>query len=198
MNLVARVQAILLKPKEEWVKIKNESTPPMSLFMSYVIPLAAISAIAQFIGYGLIGFRVPFAGWYRIPLGTSLIRAILSYVLGVASLYLAGFVVNALAPSFGSKQNLDNAMKLVVYAMTPMWVGGIFYLLPPLRVLAMLAGLYGLYLLFLGFQTPLMETPQDKVISYLVVSIVVIAVLTIVAGVILGAFFAVGSVYSGM
>ena len=41
----------------------------------------------------------------------------------------------------------------------------------------MLAGFYGLYVLYLGFQTPMMDTPKDKVIGYLVVSIVVVIVL---------------------
>lgn len=55
MNLMARVQGICLKPKEEWIKIQGESTPVKTLFLQYVIPLAAIPAAAQFIGYGLIG-----------------------------------------------------------------------------------------------------------------------------------------------
>ena len=52
MNLVARVQAILLKPKEEWVKIKDEPTTIQQLFVPYVVILAAIPAVAQFLGMG--------------------------------------------------------------------------------------------------------------------------------------------------
>lgn len=193
MNIIERVKGIILKPKEEWVTIKGESTPVMTLFMKVVLPLAAIPAIAQFIGFSLIGIRIPFIGAYRIPIGTSIFRAILFYALTVASAYVAGVVVNALAPTFGSKQSLENAMKLVVYAMIPAWVGGVFNIIPSLGILAGLAGLYGLYILYLGFNTPMMETPKEKVVSYLVVSILVIAGLMIVVSVVIGAIFALGS-----
>jgi len=193
-NLIARIQAILIKPKEEWVKIKAESTPVMTLFMKVVIPLAAIPAVAQFIGLGLIGRRILSFGVYRYPLGTALFQSILWYVLSVVSVYVAGFVVNALAPSFGSKQNLENAMKLVVYSMIPGWIAGVLHLLPALSVLVIIASLYGLYILYLGFQTPMMETPQDKVVPYLVVSILVVVGLMIVVSVVIGAIFAVGSI----
>jgi len=194
MNLIARVQGICLKPKEEWVKIKGEPTPVMNLFMQYVIPLAAIPAVAQFIGFGLIGVRVPFFGNLRLPIGTALFRALVTYVLTVVSAYVAGIIVNALAPTFASKQNMENAMKLIVYSMTPAWVAGVFYIIPSLGIIAGLAGLYGLYILYLGFQTPMMETPKDKVVSYLVVSILVMVGLWVVIGLVVGGIFAFRSV----
>jgi hypothetical protein len=199
MDLVSRAQNILMKPKDEWVKIKAESTPIPQLFTSYAVLLALIPAIAQFIGYGLIGQRIPFLGtMYRWPLGSSLFRAILFYVLGLVSVYAFGFVINMLAPSFGSKQNPENAMKLAVYSMTAVWIGGIFYIFLPLSILAMLAGLYSLYILYLGFDSPLMDTPKDKVIGYCVVSIVVYIVLYAVVSIIIGAIFTVGAVTTGL
>jgi len=198
MNLIARVQGICLKPKEEWVKIKGEPTPVMTLFMQYVIPLAAIPAVAQFIGYALIGIRVPFFGNLRLPIGTSLFRAIVTYVLTVVSAYVAGIIVNALAPTFGSKQNMENAMKLVVYSMTPAWVAGIFNIIPSLSIIAGLAGLYGLYILYLGFKAPMMETPEDKVVPYLVVSIVVMVGMWFVIGLVVGGIFALRSTIPGL
>jgi hypothetical protein len=57
--------------------------------------------------------------------------------------------------------------------------------------LSLVASLYGLYLLYLGFDTPMMETPKDKIVGYMVLSIVVIVVLTVVFGWIGGGIFAV-------
>jgi hypothetical protein len=195
MDLVSRVQGIILKPKDEWVKIKGEATSVAELFTSYACILAAIPAIAQFIGFGLIGYRVPFVGWIRLGLGTALLRAIVAYIFSLISIYLFALIINALAPTFSSTQNMTNAMKIAVYSMTPMWVAGILYIIPFLGILAIIAGLYGLYVLYLGFATPLMDTPKEKVVGYLVLSIVVVAVLSIIFGVILGAIFAVGGVY---
>jgi hypothetical protein len=189
MELVARAQAIILKPKEEWVKIKGESTSIAQLFTSYAVILAAIPAVAQFIGFGLIGMRIPFYGMFRFGLGTSLVRAVVFYVFSLVSVYLFGFIINALAPSFGSTANPANAMKLAVYSMTPAWVAGVLYIIPALGILVLLASLYGLYILYLGFATPLMETPKEKVMTYLVVSIVVVIVLSFVVNLIIGAIF---------
>ena len=192
MDIVNRVQGIVLKPKEEWAKIKSESTTIQQLFTSYALILAAIPAIANFIGMGLIGRRIPFIGWYRYDIGTAVLYAILSYVFSLVTVYIFGIIINALAPTFGSKSDAVNSMKLAVFSMTPFWVAGVFYLIPFLGVLALLAGLYGLYVLYLGFSHPLMDTPQDKVVGYLLVSIVVVAVLMGVVMMIMGAIFAVG------
>ena len=188
MDLVARVQGLVLKPKEEWVKIKGEDTAPMALITQYVAILALIPAIAQFIGQGLIGERY-FGIVARRSLGSALLYAILYYVFLVAMIYGFGLIINALAPNFGSKQNAQKAMQLSAYSMTISLVAGVFYILPSLSVLAMLAGIYGMYVLYLGFNTPMMETPKDKVISYIVVSIVAVALLFVVVTVLMGVFF---------
>lgn len=195
MDLVARVQGILLKPKEEWVKIKEETATVSELFTSYAVILAAIPALAQFIGLGLIGRRVPFVGWYRYGLGRGLLYAVFLYVFSLVTVYVLGFLINALAPTFSSKQDMTSAMKVAVYAMTPTWVAGALYIIPYLGALVILASLYGIYLLYLALATPLMETPKEKVVAYLVVTFIAAIVLMFVVSIILGAIFAVGGVY---
>ena len=75
--------------------------------------------------------------------------------------------------------------------MTPGWVAGILYIIPGLWVLGILAGLYGLYVLYLGFDTPMMETPKDKIPGYLIASVLVILVLSVVFNWIVKGIFAV-------
>lgn len=198
MDLVPRVQGILLKPKDEWVKIKEEALPVPQLFTSYAAILAAIPAVAQFIGYGLVGFRMPFVGWYRFGLGSALLRSIFYYVLALVTVFVLGIIINALAKTFDSKQNQENAMKLAVFSMTPSWVVGALYIVPFLGILATLAGIYGIYLLYLGLTAGLMETPKEKVAGYLIVIIVVTIVLMVIVGVLLGAVFAVGGMYRSL
>lgn len=189
MNLVSRVQGIILKPKEEWVKIKDEPTTIQQLFTSYAVILAAIPVVARFIGLALTGFRIPYLGgsW----MGRAVLSLIFSYVFNLAVVYAFGFIINALAPTFSSTPNPPNAMKLAVYSMTPVWVAGIFHLIPRLGVLAMLGALYAIYVMYLGFATPLMGTPKEKVPGYMVVSVVVMIILSAVIGVILAAIFGV-------
>jgi hypothetical protein len=78
--------------------------------------------------------------------------------------------------------------------MIPGWVAGVLNIVPDLGFLVILASLYGLYVLYLGFATPMMETPKEKVMGYFVVCIVVAVVLMAVAGLIVGAMFAVRGV----
>ena len=191
MDIVQRVQSIILKPKAEWVKIKAEPSTVAGLFTSYAMILAAIPAGAQFLGNILVGSRLPFVGLYRWSIGRALGNAIVSYIFALAAVYLFALIINELAPNFGSAKNMTSALKLSVYSMTPGWVAGILYIIPGLWILGILASLYGLYVLYLGFDTPMMETPKDKVMSYLGVSIVVVIVLYVVFSLILGGIFAV-------
>jgi hypothetical protein len=193
MDIVARVQGIILRPKEEWPKIKEESQTVSQMMTSYVMVLAAIPAIAQFIGYGIVGHRVPFYGWYRLGIGTALVRGILSYVLTVASIYVLHIVINALAPTFSSKQNPENAMKLAAYAMTPGLVAAALGIIPMLYFLVWIANLYGVYILYLGLDAGIVETPKEKIVGYLVVIIIVTFVIMFVVGAILGTLFTVGA-----
>jgi hypothetical protein len=198
MDLVSRAQNLILKPKDEWVKIKGETTTIPQLFMTYAVLIAAIPAIAQFIGYGLVGVSVPFLGAYRFGLVTALLRAVVFYVFQLAAAYGFGMIINILAPNFGSKQDPVNAMKLAVYSMSIAWIGGIFYIIPAIGILAILASLYALYVLYLGFMTPMMETPKEKVMTYFAVSLVVAIVLFAVASWLVTAIFAIGRVSVGM
>ena len=194
MNIIARVQNMILKPKEEWHAVKAEKTTIGQLFTSYAAILAAIPAVAQFIGMGLVGRRVPFIGWSRYNIGTAFLYGLLYFVFTLVAVYAFGIIINALAPTFSSKADAVDSMKLAVYSMTPAWVAGILYIIPFLGILALFAGFYSIYVLYLGFSTPMMDTPKDKVPGYLVVSIVVYIVLMAVIMIILGAIFAVGSV----
>src|SRR5437870_12481426 len=53
-GLVARVQNILLKPKEEWAVIDKEAATVQGLFTGYAMLLAAIPAVASVIGQFLL------------------------------------------------------------------------------------------------------------------------------------------------
>jgi hypothetical protein len=192
MDIVQRVPGILLKPKEEWVKIKAEPSTVAGLFTSYAMILAAVPAGFQFLGRVLFE-KLPVIGHW--PVGIALRNALVTYVLSLATVYVFALIINALATCFGSTRNMTSAMKLAVYSMTPGWVAGVLYIVPGLWVPGVLAGLYGAYILYLilylGFDTPMMETPKDKVGSYLGVSIVVAIGLYVVVNWFLKVIFAV-------
>jgi hypothetical protein len=189
MNLVDRAKRILLSPQTEWEVIDNEPTTPAQLFTGYAMPLAAIGPIAQLIGYSVFGVSVPFAGTYRVPLGSAIPHALLTYVLALAGTFVLGLIIDALAPTFNGQRNQIQALKVAVYASTASWVAGIFHLIPSLWLLTLL-GLYSLYLLYLGLPI-LMKSPRDKAVPYTAVVIVAAVVLFLVTGALAGRFLAV-------
>lgn len=187
MDLLGRAKSIILKPSQTWIEIKEEKTTISELYTSYAAILAAIPAVAQLIGFGLIGHSV-LGTYIRWGIGRAFGHALLFYILSLVGIYVVALITDALAPSFGSKKNILNAFKTVVFSMTPGWVGGIFYIIPPLSILAILAALYGIYLFYLGLPV-LMETPKEKSIGYVVIVIVLTFVVNIVIGAIAGAIF---------
>ena len=136
MKLVGRAKAIMLTPEAEWPVIGQEKRSAYGLFVPYVAVLAAIPEVAHFIGQSLIG-------GYR-PIGAGLLRALVVYLASFAIVYLVAVVIDVSAARFGGKKSFSNALKLSVYAHTPLWLAGIFLLIPGLSFLLIL-GVYGIY-----------------------------------------------------
>lgn len=169
MNIVDRVKNILVKPKEEWLVINTETNSGAPLIFSYLLPLAILSAAASFIGYSFL------IRYGSVKLG--LIYALISLVQLVLAVYINAFVTDALAPSFASEKNMSKSTQLVVYAATPVFIGGLLNIFPPIGWLGVLAGgIYSIYLLYLGLPV-LKKTPADKVPIYMIVVFLVLIVI---------------------
>jgi hypothetical protein len=179
MDLKTRARNIIVTPTTEWPVIAEEQTSTGSLITGYVMPLAAISAIAGFIGGSIVGTTIPFVGRYRAPIVTGLVGAVFMIVMAIVGVLILSFIIDALAPTFGAQKNKSQALKVAVYSYTPAWIAGVLQILPPLSVLGILAGLYGIYLLYLGLP-PLMKAPQDKAVGYTAVVVVCAIVLSFV------------------
>jgi hypothetical protein len=136
--------------------IEQEPKTSSDLFIDYVAILAAIPEVARFVGQSVIGDYAP-----GVP---SLVRMVVVYLLTFVMVYIIACVINLLAPRFGGQKNFSNALKLSVYSHTPLWLAGIFLLIPGLNFLLIL-GLYGLYLLWTGLPL-LMQVPDEKALPY--------------------------------
>jgi len=168
MNLQTRVVNILTKPASEWPVIAAEPSDVSGLYRNYIAMLAAIPAVCTFLGLTVIG----------VPFSAALVAGIMSYVSTLASVYIAALIIEKLAPNFDSSGDTAQALKLVAYASTPVWIAGVLHLVPLLGILTILALLYAIYLFYLGV-APVMKTPHDKVLPYMVVSAVVVVVVTV-------------------
>ena len=181
MALVDRAKNIILSPKTEWDVIAAETTPPGALITGYVLPLAAISAVASFIGTSLIGF-----GMFRMSIGWGLGMLVYQLIMAVVSVFVVSLIIDALAPTFGGTKNRNQALKVAAYSYTPAWVAGILMILPMLGILVFLAALYGIYLLYLGLPR-LMRNPPEKSAGYTALVVVCAIVIGVVISMIAGA-----------
>ncbi len=179
MSLVDRAKNICLTPNTEWPVIAAEPASAGPLVTGYVLPLAAIGAVAGFIGGTIVGTSMPFIGTYRVPFMTGLVLAVFRVCMAVVGVFILSFIIKALAPTFGAEQNSSQALKVAVYSYTPAWIAGVLQIVPLLGIFAIFAAFYGIYLLYLGLPS-LMKCPPDKTVGYTVVVVLCAIVVTVV------------------
>ena len=179
MDIVERAKAITLNPAATWPVIDAEKHDAKSLFVPYLLILAAIPAVCSFIGLSLVGIG-GFGFNFRIPFASGLAMMITTYILSIIMTFGMGWLASVLAPTFGGKSDLVQGLKLAVFGGTPMMLAGVFNILPALSIVGLLVALYSLYVIYLGLPV-LMKNPQGKTIPYMVVLIIA----SIVSGVVL-------------
>jgi hypothetical protein len=156
MALVDRVKNILLSPKDEWPKIAAEPATVQSIYVGYVLILAAIGPIALALRSGVVGLAI----------------AVVSYAIGLAVTYVLAFIVDALAPSFGGEKDFIGSLKLVAYSYTAAWVAGVFNLLPFIGgIIGLLAVIYSFYTFYLGAPV-LKKCAPEKAVGFTIVVVI--------------------------
>ena len=101
MNLVDRIKNILLSPRTEWPKIAGETATVQSLYVGYILVLAAIAPLALLIRTG----------------GVAIAAAIAHYAIALVITYLMALIVDTLAPTFNGTKDFTQSLKLVAYSL---------------------------------------------------------------------------------
>jgi hypothetical protein len=170
MNALVRSKAILVDPAAAWRGIEKDVGDPAYLLSRYVAVLALIPALSNFVGPTLIGVLTPSGASLRGDLIDGLFGAVFSYAASCAIVLLLGLIIDLLAPLFGGCRDFEEAFKLAVYSFTPLWLAGIFLLLPGLRFL-LLTGVYSIYLFWLGAPR-LTKMPEQQAANFTLVIVI--------------------------
>lgn len=178
--LAQRILDILLRPLSTWTRIDSENGSAAHVYRSYLIYLAAIPAIASFIGLSLVGVGA-FGVRIRVPIVAGLVNMVVSYLLSLALVYVMALIANALAPRFQGEQDMGSALKLIAYGATAGMLAAAFTALPALAMLGMLGGLYSIYLLYVGAPV-LMRVPKERALGYTALLLVCAIVAALVMG----------------
>jgi hypothetical protein len=185
MNIVDRVKKLLLSPTQEWGVIKTETHTVVGLYTHYVMILAAIPAVANFIGWSIVGYSGFGTMTYRIPLAAGVATMVLNYLLTLGSVYLLALIIDMQAPNFGGERDFIQALKVAAFFPTAAWLAGIFFILPALTILALVGALYSLWLLYTGLGQ-LMGVAEERSAGYVTIVVVAAIVLMVVIGAIAG------------
>ena len=154
LGLIARMRAIMMAPQSEWPAVASESSDALAL--RYIAILALVPALARLVGGWLIGGYTPFL--------SALIGAVVAYALSFVVVFIVALAVDLLAPKFGGQRSYSRALRLTAYSFTPVWLAGIFLLVPGASFLVLL-GLYGFYLMWTGLPV-LMQSPRERAMPY--------------------------------
>jgi hypothetical protein len=175
---------LLVKPTEEWERIKNAGTPDLKTLQQYLlnrfIPIVLLNVGTYFVGVALIGVRnKEFMDGARL---VSPIAAIIaSIVLAVAYfliIIVGGMIIKLIATSFDSEVNEINSFKLAAFSLYPLLFIDNLHIIPGIK-LGTIAGLYGTYLLYTGLPI-LLKTPPEKCLGFtLVITLAVIGMLSL-------------------
>jgi len=188
MDIVTRAKNIILSPNTEWPVIAAEQTTVKDLYQGYIAPLMAIGPICSFLA--LLFFA------RGLGMGAGLVGMIVIYAINLAATYVVALLAQFLAPQFGGRADIVDALKLVAYSSTPAWVGGIFNLIPLLAILDLLLALYGFYLLYAG-ATPVVNVPKERAAIFTIVLVVAVIIVFFITSTIVGAIVGAGMMGMG-
>lgn len=183
-DVFIKAKKVSLNPKTIWPELKEETLSIKDFYTSYLIYLALIPVVCQFLGMTFVGMKIPFAGTMRWSITTGIISSVMSYVMILLGIYILGFIFHKLSSTFDGNATLEDGVKLAGYAYTPYMLAGVLSIIPSLGVLTILFGIYGFYMLFQGI-TPMTGVDTKKG-AYFVVSLVVSFIVSLVMGLVVG------------
>lgn len=186
-RVVRRALGLIAHPQREWAAIAAEGEGALAVLLRYVVPLAAIPAVAWEIGlavFGLDAFQGGPSGaaGARSPVvgaATTFLGSIVCVVCLAVALYLTARVHDA-------RRSWSGAWATAAYGATPVWLAGVLLVHPVLILAVLVATLHACYLWFLGVQAVLRVRPSAAA-ECVAISLVIGTVLTMLAGGLLGA-----------
>lgn len=166
IDFASRLKSLLLFPKYEWKVISLEKRPLKDDFRQFAFLWVLFGAIAQFVGSFLYVRNILDIDAYRFSF--PLIQAGFYVVIQVILLVMASFVVNRLAPKFGSVRHFASSARLVFYSSTPLLMMFILVNLNHAFFLALIPAFYSYYLFWVGLPI-LLKTREPKRLSFVLI-----------------------------
>ena len=162
--VIGHIIGLFSSPSAEWAKIRDEACSTSKCILKHVIFMAAIPAVAGYIGTTQVGWSIGASGVHYLSNESAGMIAILTYLAMIAGVIGMGAMVQWMAETYGKPQPLARCVVFAAYVASPLFLIGLmmFY---PILWLNMLLGLpavaYSVFLLYSGIPV-VMEMDKDK------------------------------------
>ena len=185
--MLRRACRLIVSPGREWTAIAADRESWVAVALRYVLPLAALPALAWMVGRML--FPTDLVTWESAPLAhapIAIARAgAIAFCGSIVWVALLAGAFSALAPMFGARRDWAQSWKVAAYGTTPVWVVGVLLVKPVLVGLLLVAMLHCSYLYYAGLQI-VAGVKQGAAAEY----VGVVLFLALVASTLLGAVLA--------
>lgn len=158
---------LILHPKKSLKDLEKEK---VNLF-DLIIHLAIVGIPV------LIGLFIGHVWYWHASIHGAFLLALILYIASIIGVIIGGFILNAIAPNFGVKQDQMQFIKLFSYAATPFLLTGIANIYPvlPMIVITLTGALYSFYIFYLGIPI-FMKIKKEKIMNFFIVSIVIFVI----------------------
>ncbi len=152
---------VILFPKKFWTDIFHRNVK-LSFVTKYMLSLALIGPILSVFSMSVIG---------DISFKKSLLYAVTTYLLDIASVYIFAFLVSVIDKNI----RLKTAINIAVFGSTPIWLSDIVDIYQPLRPLSTIGLLYSLYIIYMAIK---LKSPKGhKIVGLLLFIFILLYVL---------------------
>jgi hypothetical protein len=158
------VWGLMVHPRSEWRNIHEERCSVTRCYCSHVLFLAAIPAVAGFVGTVYVGWSVGGSSTVHLATGSALRIAIAFFIAMLVTVFAVGKLIHWMGQTYNAAQPLPACIALAAYAATPLFLTGIT-LLYPVPWINFLIGIFALsytvFLLYLGLPV-MMEISEER------------------------------------
>ena len=140
MMYFGHIAGILKDPKNEWALIEEEHYSAKTVFLTQISILAAIPAIALYIGVTQVGWSVAGQEPVRLASSSALGSAVLFYFAMWGAVAFIATCTHWMEKTYGGEVSLDECLVLPTVTATPLFLSGISFLLSILWLNVAVAG----------------------------------------------------------
>jgi hypothetical protein len=177
--IINRLIRLILKPQQEWLRIKEENISTDDLLKKYLLIFSGIHKLVM-LTILLVTNPPEEYQFISLPtLGVKIRWILFVYLLSFIEIYVFGKMMNHLFFYFTQKNDLNMILKVIIFSQMIFWAGSIFLLIPYASLfLSIVINIYSLYLLYLGSMVVL-EIPGQKIKSFFIISVLILMIINI-------------------